>query len=129
MPAWTPSAVTSCRGSAFAFMAIERGLKWHGCKAADGHRSHVCACSEAGLFLQPLEKAMQLESLSLSTLRRKAGEFGWSVRYRHNYNRIPGHDGFVIVNASRNYPVTEPLDATELREWLIGAISAEEYAT
>ena len=72
---------------------------------------------------------MQLESLSLSTLRRKAGQLGWSVRYRRNYNRIEGHDGFVVCNASRNYPVTEPLGTTELREWLIGAISEEEYAS
>ncbi len=72
---------------------------------------------------------MQLETLSLSTLRRKAGQLGWSVRYRRNYNRLAGHDGFVIVNASRNLAVTEPLGTTELREWLIGAVSADEYAS
>jgi hypothetical protein len=71
---------------------------------------------------------MKVESLSLRALRRKAGELGWSVRYRRNYNRIEGHDGFVVSNASRNYPVTEPLDATELREWLVGAIATQDWA-
>lgn len=34
---------------------------WHGCKAADGHRSHVCTCSEAGSFLQPWRKRCNLK--------------------------------------------------------------------
>lgn len=71
---------------------------------------------------------MQLESLSLSTLRRKAGDLGWSVRYLRNYNRVAGHNGFVIVDASRNHLMTEPLDTTELREWLIIATKTQDSA-
>ncbi len=72
---------------------------------------------------------MPVETLSLKTLRKKASKLGWSVRHHRNYNRRAGNDGYVVINAPRNYPVTEPLDEIELRGWLVDRITTEDWAS
>jgi hypothetical protein len=70
---------------------------------------------------------MNVETVSLQSLRRRALRLGWSARFTRGYNRIAGNDCFVIVNP-RNHVVGFADDEDELRDWLTAKIEAADEA-
>jgi hypothetical protein len=71
---------------------------------------------------------MPIEALSLKALRARALRLGWIARYYRNWNRVPGNDGFVVINRYRNLVVTDPMDEPDLREWLIDGLRERRRA-
>jgi hypothetical protein len=65
---------------------------------------------------------MPIEELSLQALRTRALRLGWIVR------RVVGTGGFFILNRYRNLVVTDRLDESSLREWLIDTLRERRRA-
>ena len=65
---------------------------------------------------------MPIEELSLKALRARALRLGWIAR------RVVGSRAFVILNRYRNLVATDPLDETDLREWLIDTLRERRRA-
>lgn len=70
---------------------------------------------------------MPIEELSLEALRARASLLGWTVRSCRSWSRV-GTDAFVVLNRCRNLVVTELLDSSAVREWLIDALRERRRA-
>jgi hypothetical protein len=71
---------------------------------------------------------MPIEELSLRALRARALQLGWIARHCCKWNRVVGNDRFVVLNRYRNLVATDPLDESDLREWLIDALRERRRA-